>query len=65
MLAVNQDLMIHADLMLQGLLLSSKGYVIVAMQTSTRILCVKFTRMLLQQSKAIQHAEAKLSNLEL
>ena len=54
--AVNQDRMIHFDLALtlQGLLL-----------TSTRIVFVKLIGMLLQQSKTIQQAEAKLSNLEL
>ncbi len=56
MSAVNQHRMIHFDLplMLQGLLL-----------TSSRFVIVKLIGMLLQQSKTIQQAEAKLSNLEL
>ncbi len=56
MSAVNQHRMIHSDLhlMLQGLLL-----------TGSRIVFVKLIGMLLQQSKTIQQAEAKLSNLEL
>jgi len=54
--AVNQHRMIHFDLplKLQGLLLTSSG-----------IVFVKLVGMLLQQSKTIQQAEAKLSNLEL
>ena len=56
MSAINQHRMIHFDLplMLQGLLLTSSGVVF-----------VKLIGMLLQQSKTIQQAEAKLGNLEL